>query len=140
MDTIGEIIQFSLAPVFLLTGIGGILGVLASRLTRIVDQGRALEERIARDPAGAGAEVRRQLFDLVHRARLTNVAISLCVLSALLVATAIVALFVSAYLQFLPVLWIALLFGGALASLVGALFLFLREVYLSAATLYTDVQ
>jgi hypothetical protein len=68
------------------------------------------------------------------------VAISLCVLSALLVATAIVALFVSAYLQFLPVLWIALVFGGALASLVGALFLFLREVYLSAATLYTDVQ
>jgi hypothetical protein len=88
MNTIAEVIQFSMAPVFLLTAIGGILGVLAGRLTRIVDRGRELEDRIAATPGGIKADAgsHDQLILLVRRARITNVAISLCVLAALLVS------------------------------------------------------
>src|SRR5262249_16002008 len=46
MNTIVEFIQFALAPVFLLTGIAGFLGVLSTRLNSIVDRGRELEDRI----------------------------------------------------------------------------------------------
>jgi hypothetical protein len=140
MDTIVELIQFSLAPVFLLTGIGGFLGVLSTRLNRIIDRGRELENRIARDPNRAGVEARRQLGALVHRARLMNWAITLCVVSSLLVVVAIVALFLSAYFHFLPVLAIAVVFGGALASLIAALLCFLREVFLTTESLRPDVE
>jgi hypothetical protein len=138
MDKIVEVIQFALAPVFLLTGIGGFLGVLSTRLNRILDRGRELEDRISRDPKRASAEARRQVLAYVHRARLTNWAITLCVVSALLVVVAIVALFLFAYSDSLPVLPIAVVFGGALAALIAGLLCFLREIFLATESLRAD--
>ena len=40
-------IQLAIAPVFLLTGIASLLGVMANRLARIIDRARALEQRWA---------------------------------------------------------------------------------------------
>ena len=37
-------IQLAIAPVFLLTGIGAMLGVMANRLARIIDRARALDQ------------------------------------------------------------------------------------------------
>ena len=37
-------IQLAIAPVFLLTGIAGLLAVIANRLGRIIDRARSLEE------------------------------------------------------------------------------------------------
>ena len=37
--------QLALAPVFLLTGIAGLLNVVAGRLARIIDRGRSLTEQ-----------------------------------------------------------------------------------------------
>lgn len=44
---IAHVIQLSVAPVFLLAGIGSILGVMANRLARVVDRARILEGRMA---------------------------------------------------------------------------------------------
>ena len=43
VTAIAHVIQLSVAPVFLLSGIGAMLGVMASRLARIVDRARVLE-------------------------------------------------------------------------------------------------
>ncbi len=40
-------IQLAIAPVFLLTGIASLLGVMANRLARIIDRARVLEQRWA---------------------------------------------------------------------------------------------
>jgi len=140
MNTIVEFIQFALAPVFLLTGIAGFLGVLSTRLNSIVDRGRELEDRIAVDPKNASPATRRQVIALVRRARLTNFAMSLCVVSALLVMVAISALFLSAYMHYPPVLPIAVVFVGSLGALLLGLLCFLREVYLATDSLRTDVE
>ena len=140
MNTIVELIQFALAPVFLLTGIAGFLGVLSNRLNNIVDRARELEDRFAVDPKSAGAGVRRQVVAFVRRARLTNLAMSLCVVSALFVMVAIGALFLSAYLHSLPVLPIALVFAASLGALLAGLLCFLREVYLATESLQTDIE
>ena len=42
---IGHIIQLSVAPVFLLTGVGTNLMVLTNRLGRITDRSRVLEDK-----------------------------------------------------------------------------------------------
>jgi len=46
IDEIAHIIQLSIAPVFLLTGVGTLLNVLSGRLARIIDRARALEQRL----------------------------------------------------------------------------------------------
>ena len=43
---LGHVIQLAVAPVFLLSGVSGLLGVLTNRLTRIIDRARVLEERL----------------------------------------------------------------------------------------------
>ena len=43
VNTVAEIVRLALAPVFLLSGIGAFLNVLASRLSRIVDRSREIE-------------------------------------------------------------------------------------------------
>ena len=46
VDEMAHIIQLSIAPVFLLTGMGTLLSVLSGRLARIIDRARALEQRL----------------------------------------------------------------------------------------------
>jgi len=45
VSTIAQVIQLSVAPVFLLSGVGTLLVVLTNRLARIVDRTRTLEAR-----------------------------------------------------------------------------------------------
>ena len=47
VTTVAHVIQQAVAPVFLLTGIGAILGVITSRLARIVDRARVLSHSSA---------------------------------------------------------------------------------------------
>src|SRR5256885_15605949 len=61
VTTVAEIVRLALAPVFLLSGIGAFLNVLASRLSRIVDRSREIEPRLL---ASRGAEHDRWVADL----------------------------------------------------------------------------
>ena len=40
---LARVIQLSIAPVFLITGIASLLGVLSGRLARLIDRARVLE-------------------------------------------------------------------------------------------------
>jgi hypothetical protein len=132
---IAHSIQLSVAPVFLLSGIGVLLGVLTSRLARVVDRARPLEERHELADPAAAAELRHRLRWLAKRARLMNTAITLSTISALLVAIVVAMLFSSAFIQFTLAVPVAALFIGAMVSLVGALVAFLLEVRIATLTL-----
>ncbi len=132
---IAHSIQLSVAPVFLLSGIGVLLGVLTNRLARVVDRARPLEERHGVSDPAVAAELRRQLRWLARRARLMNAAITLSTVSALLVAIVVALLFTSAFIQFTLAFPVAALFIAAMVSLVGALVAFLVEVRIATLTL-----
>ena len=129
---IAHVIQTAVAPVFLLSGVGVTIGVLANRLARIVDRARVLEAR-PHDPADAGTHA--DLVALGSRAKLINRALTLCTICALLIALVIVALFLSPMLEVDLSGLIALLFIGGLAAYVVALLTFLREIFLATASL-----
>jgi hypothetical protein len=126
-------IQLALAPVFLLTGIAGILNVMAGRLARIIDRGRQLTEGpIAREP-DSGTVV-RELQGLERRRHLASAAITACTFSALLVCTVIAALFLEVLLQ-VELKWLlGVLFTSSTLALVAGLAYFLREVHLATQT------
>jgi hypothetical protein len=137
LNTVSHVIQLSVAPVFLLTGIAGLLGVTANRLARIVDRARTVEP-IALAAQGSEREHREQeLATLARRARLIYRAIALQVIAALLVCAVIVGLFVTAYYAWTPDLTrlLAAVFAAAVLALILGLLTFLREVYLATQTL-----
>ena len=92
-DSIADVasaIQLALAPVFLLTGIAGLLNVMAGRLSRIVDRARTLTER--NDARFERSVIVRELQGLERRRHLTSVAITSCTIAALMLCSVIVTL------------------------------------------------
>jgi hypothetical protein len=131
---IAHLIQSSVAPVFLLSGVAATLGVLTNRLGRIVDRARLLEGRLAANAAGA-TELHADLEVLARRANYINVAISLSTIAALLVALVVVTLFANAFLGSELAILIALLFVGAMVCLSAAYVAFFVEVRIAVAAL-----
>lgn len=131
---IAHAIGLALAPVFLLTAISALLAVMTGRLTRIVDRARALETLVANDHAAAASH-RGELALVARRARVVSAAIALCTTTALLIAALVATLFIGAVLGFQAAVPIALLFIAAMLTLIAALALFLREVFLATASL-----
>ncbi len=128
ITTVAHVIQQAVAPVFLLTGVGAILGVLTNRLARVVDRFRALEDAGAGDDPGHWPEI-----GVLHRRRhWIHLAITLCTLCALLVCLVIATLFIAFEIAIDPARVISGLFIGAMFALILGLLCFLREVTLAA--------
>jgi hypothetical protein len=132
---IAHVIQLSVAPVFLLAGIGSILGVMTNRLARVVDRARILEGRLPDAKDEAHADLHARLVTLSQRAKLISIGIALCTLTALLVCSTIITLFIGAFFSFSAAIPAALLFIAALLSFVTALLWFLREIFLATSSL-----
>jgi VIT1/CCC1 family predicted Fe2+/Mn2+ transporter len=131
---IAHLIQTSVAPVFLLSGVAATLGVLTNRLARAVDRARSIEDRLE-NHVGDPKHLHRDLEVLARRARYLNAAISLSVISAVMVALVVVTLFANAFFEANLGLTIALLFVGAMLLLTGAFIAFFIEVRLATAAL-----
>lgn len=127
---VAHVIQLAVAPVFLLTGIGGMLAVMTNRLGRIVDRARCVENAVTTTPEETRG-VQDELRLLSRRAKLISLSIGLCTLTALLVSTVIAILFLGAFLVFDASLIVALLFVAAMLAFIAALVGFLREVFLA---------
>jgi hypothetical protein len=135
LNEVGHAIQLALAPVFLLTGIAALLGVMAGRLARIIDRGRHLTETPGRLPAVMGEQLALEFTNLERRRHLASSAITACTLSALLVCTVIAALFLEVLLG-LDLKWfIGVAFTATTFALIIGLAYFLREVHLATQTI-----
>jgi hypothetical protein len=131
---IAHLVQSSVAPVFLLSGVATTLGVLMNRLGRIVDRARSLEEALeAHSPRER--QLHADLKVLAKRADYLYVAISLCAIAALLVALVVVTLFANFFLGSELGVLIAVLFVGAMVCLAGAFISFFVEVRLAVRAL-----
>jgi hypothetical protein len=133
---ISHVIQLSVAPVFLLTSIGTILGVMSARLARIVDRARALKERLdVLEPGGRTQAIHEEMLTLGRRRHLVNLGITFGTSAALLVCVSIATVFLGAVLKASVAVPVASLFILAMAAFVAALVCFLREVLLAVRSL-----
>jgi hypothetical protein len=133
---LARVIQIAVAPVFLLLGIGGLLGVMAGRVARVIDRARRLESVLG-ESAPRDERIRAELDVLTRRAKLSLRAIALCVVSALLVAAVIIALFLGVFFGENVAYVVSIVFIAALVCLCGALVAFLQEIRL--ATLHLRI-
>lgn len=134
-DIISHAIQLAIAPVFLLTGIAGLLAVMANRLARVVDRTRFVEQSWSQLDEHARGLASTELSHLGRRRRVASWAINFCTAAALIVCLVIVALFVDD-LSRTDLRWfVGSLFICALIALIGGLSCFLREVYLATESI-----
>ena len=133
IEEIGRVIQLSVAPVFLITGIAGLLSVLSGRLGRTIDRSRVL--RSLPIDEDSRPQIHEELTVLSSRAKLIYRAITLGTTSALLICFVIVSLFLSAFVSFPISSVVAVLFVAAVIALIAALVFFLREVFLATRIL-----
>jgi hypothetical protein len=138
LSGVARTIQLSVAPVFLLTALGTFLGVLSTRLARIVDRARVVGDRIPTAPDTVKIRLREEVKVLVRRRRFINAAITAGVTSALLVCAIISSLFIGSILNFHAAGFAAFLFVGAMIAFTIALLFFLREIMLALASVRID--
>jgi hypothetical protein len=136
ISDISHVIQLSVAPVFLLTAIGTILGVLSTRLARIVDRARALNDRLETAAEDRMPAIHLEMQILAARRRFVNFAITSGTLSALLVCVSIATVFLGAVLKASIAIPVATLFILAMGAFVAALVFFLREIFLAVRSLH----
>jgi hypothetical protein len=135
VSTISHLIQLSIAPVFLLAGVGAILNVLANRLARVVDRVRRLEAEFADASEIRQRLARSELQRLGKRMKLVNWSITACTASALSICLVVAIMFVGGLGKIGVGRIIAALFVLAMALLTTALILFLAEVRMASRTL-----
>ena len=138
---VAHLIQVALTPIFLISAIGVTLNVLTSRLARIVDRARAMENIVCQpDYQPVGRDLHAALRVLARRARYINAAITLITLSALFIALVVVMLFVNAFAHWDLAAFIAIMFILSMLAFAAALTAFLIEVRIATTTLQIGIE
>ena len=127
-----EIVQLSLAPVFLLAAIGAVLNVMNMRLIWIVDRVRKLEK--AERTAGLQDREVEELPALRKRQRYAQYAINLSSTAALIICLVIALMFISAFVKPAIGTLVAICWVGAMALVIAALLFFMQETRIATAT------
>ncbi|MCT7444968.1 DUF2721 domain-containing protein [Aliarcobacter cryaerophilus] len=135
INSISSMIQLSVAPVFLLAGVAGLLNVFTGRLVRIIDKVDKLDkfESEKKEQNKIDDELRDMIKSrrdfLTMRMNNTNRAIFFGTTTGLLIALVIITIFLSSFFHFEHTFLIAILFILAMSCLVVSLILFLRELF-----------
>ena len=127
VSTVAEVVRLAVAPVFLLSGIGAFLNVCASRLSRIVDRSREVEPRLLNSRGKEHDRWLGELRVLDRRMSLVSWAISLSVLSAVLICAVVVLLFGASLTSLHVATTIAWLFIGSMIAIGIGFAIFLVE-------------
>lgn len=135
---VAQIIQLAVAPVFLLAGVGAFLNVCAARLARIVDRAREVTPRLLASRGSEHDGHVRDLKILDRRMHMVSWAITVTVLSAVLVCAVVVLLFAASLVGLHVATAISLLFIGSMVSLAAGFFIFLVETRVAARALRID--
>lgn len=129
LSAVARVIQLAVAPVFLLMALGTFLGVLSTRLGRIVDRARVLTARLVK---AESPEVIEELAILARRRKLVNLAITFGTAAALFVCVLIAAAFIGSVVMVDTSHLVAGLFIVTMFAFIGALLVFLSEILFSS--------
>lgn len=128
ISDVASAIQLSVAPVFLLAGVGGLLNVLTSRLARAVDRIRLLSSQHDNNRS-KGEEI--EFTIQMRRTYFIHWSIIRSTICALAICLVVVLLFAGNVILDDPSTLITVLFISAMVSLTIAMILFLLEISLA---------
>jgi Protein of unknown function (DUF2721) len=128
-------IQLAIAPVFLLTAVAAMISALATRLGRIIDRARVVEERLEAKTAINVDAAYQEIESLKVRGRLVNVAVLLLTLCGMLIGLTVMELFLSEVSAIPSERWVPVSFMAGVVGFNLALLCFLAESVLATRVL-----
>jgi hypothetical protein len=139
LASIVHIIQVSLAPVFLLSGVATLLNVFSTRYARVVDQVDALAKLVDGADETTTASLALRLTHLQRRALALDVAVALGAIAGALTCTTVLALFLgeAGGLAIATILYVT--FGLAIACTVAAIAAFATEMLMASRRVRAEV-
>lgn len=132
------ILQLSISPVILISGVGLLLLTLTNRFGRLLDRSRLLNREAA--PAQLAEGVQQQIEILHRRATILRTSITLGAVTVLLVAVLILVLFVAALFQLEAGWLIVTIFCISQVSLIGSMITFIQDMNLSLAAVRLELK
>jgi tetrahydromethanopterin S-methyltransferase subunit E len=138
LDELTRVLQASISPVALVSGVGLLILSLTNRFGRVTDRLRELAAS-ERSAPGGGVRVGEQIQIFLRRARLLRAAISCAAACALLAGVEVLLIFGMAvfYLQLHHL--VLFCFALSLLGLIAALLLFLADLNLSLRAVETEL-
>jgi Protein of unknown function (DUF2721) len=131
LDSVAHIIQLALTPIFLLSGIGALLNVFATRLARVADR----VDEIAGEMEGAEPEqiaiLALQLARLRRRSVALDVAVVLAAVGAAATCASVLTLFVGAVGNAAVASALFATFGSAVICTIGAIMAYTAEMLMT---------
>ncbi|MDH3637719.1 MAG: DUF2721 domain-containing protein [Gammaproteobacteria bacterium] len=134
ISEIVPLLELSIAPVIVISGVGLVLLSMTNRYGRVIDRSRILADSVR---MASGADVERLLEQQKIMLRL---AIALESLSLLLATVLIITLFVSALFDFETVILIIALFVACMGALIAGLLVFIVDVNVSLSALRLETR
>jgi hypothetical protein len=135
-DTVAHSIQLAVAPVFMLTAIAAMIGALATRLARIIDRGRVLEDRLDDSAQSANEQhIHDELQQLRRRGRVVNAAMTLLTLAATLICATVLEIFLVETSNTRTLSLVPWTFMSGVICFVFALLCFLLETLMAGRSL-----
>lgn len=135
LGAISHSIQLAVAPVFMLTAVAALLGALATRLARIIDRARTLEEKLEADEVKHLDDIHSELKRLRQRGRIVNTSMILLTLSAVSIGATVMGLFLVETVASSSSAIVPWTFLGGVFLFVLALLCFLVETLLAGKSL-----
>jgi hypothetical protein len=131
LGSVVHVIQVSLAPVFLLSGIATLLNVFSTRLARVADQVDATTKLIEGADAAQAAALARRLVHLHRRSLALDAAVALGATGGALTCATVLALFVGEAGGPAVATLLFVTFGLAIACALAAIAAFTAEMLMA---------
>jgi len=142
LEDIVPVLQLSIGPVIVISGVGLLMLSMTNRYGRVIDRARFVTDAVRKgsdDPART-ADLRAQLNVLLRRARLLQRSIIFAAISLLFAALLIIALFGAGFARLVGPGLIVALFVVCMVSLIGSLVTFIQDLNVSLAALDLEVR
>ncbi|MDD3180823.1 MAG: DUF2721 domain-containing protein [Opitutaceae bacterium] len=134
------IIQLSISPVILISGVGALSITLTNRMGRIVDRTRVLAVQVGQAAEGNRQHLETLLAIMWRRSQLIRQAVTFAGCSMLASCLLVLGLFIAAFFHLEPGHLLAATFVTSILFLAAALVSFLRDIYLSLRALHLEVE
>jgi VIT1/CCC1 family predicted Fe2+/Mn2+ transporter len=120
--------------------VGLLLLTMTNRLGRAIDRARLLKRELPGRTGHEREQTLAQVAIIYRRARLIRLSILLAAISVLLASALIIALFVTALLQWQQGAFVSLIFVGSMVSLFGSMIAFIWDINLSLHALKLELE
>ncbi len=142
LEEIVPVLQLSIGPVIVISGVGLLMLSMTNRYGRVIDRARTVADAVRKgnEDATRQADLRDQLGVLLRRARLLRWSILLAAVSLLFAALLIITLFVAGFAKEIGGGIVVALFVVCMATLIASIVTFIQDLNISLAALDLEVR